>query len=311
MAYDAAMPTSTPGMLAAPLAGIDDAELPGVPADLPPVVDAHVHLFPDRVFDALWRWFRAHAWPIRYPLYSAGVVDFLLSRGVDHLVALHYAHKPGMARTLNRYMAETTAENPRVTGLATVLPGEPDAADILREGFALGLAGVKLHCHVQCFAPDAPDLDAVWRTCADHDKPVVIHAGREPKSPAYACDPHALCAADAIERVLQRYPMLRLCVPHLGADEFAAYVSMMHRYDTLWLDTTMVVGELLPGDVPWDDALARPERLMYGSDFPNIPYAWSRELERLAARLPDPAARAAVLGGTARAFFGITRCAPG
>ncbi|MEZ4470540.1 MAG: amidohydrolase family protein [bacterium] len=305
------MALPSPGMLTSPLPGIDDAEWPRLPAHLPPVVDAHVHLFPDRVFDALWRWFRAHAWPIRYPLYSPDVIDFLLARGVDHLVALHYAHRPGMAQALNRYMHETTAENPRVTGLATVLPGEPGAGRILEEAFALGLAGVKLHCHVQCFAPDAPALDAVWRVCADHDRPVVIHAGREPKSPAYACDPHALCAAAAIERVLRRYPTLRLCVPHLGADEFPDYVRMMHRYDTLWLDTTMVVGDYLPADVPWDDALARPERLMYGSDFPNIPYAYSRELERLIERLPDPAARAAVLGGTARDFFGISGCGSG
>ncbi|MEZ4463053.1 MAG: amidohydrolase family protein [bacterium] len=135
--------------------------------------------------------------------------------------------------------------------------------------------------------------------------------GARAQEPAYACDPHALCAAAAIERVLRRYPTLRLCVPHLGADEFPDYVRMMHRYDTLWLDTTMVVGDYLPADVPWDDALARPERLMYGSDFPNIPYAYSRELERLIERLPDPAARAAVLGGTARDFFGISGCGSG
>ncbi|MEZ4463054.1 MAG: hypothetical protein R3F43_00690 [bacterium] len=103
------MALPSPGMLTSPLPGIDDAEWPRLPAHLPPVVDAHVHLFPDRVFDALWRWFRAHAWPIRHP-HSPDVIDFLLARGVDHLAALHYAHRPGMAQALNRYMHETTAE---------------------------------------------------------------------------------------------------------------------------------------------------------------------------------------------------------
>jgi predicted TIM-barrel fold metal-dependent hydrolase len=48
---------------------------------------------------------------------------------------------------------------------------------------------------------------------------------------------------------------------------------------------------------------ARPERIMYGTDFPNIPYAWDRELERLRARqLPD-ATLASILGDTARSFY--------
>lgn len=122
------------GMLASPLPGLGDPEGTRLPASLPPVIDAHVHLFPDGLFDALWSWFETHGWPVRYPLYSPAVVDFLLDRGVEHLVALHYAHRPGMARGLNRFVGELAA-HPQVTGLATVLPGEPDAASILEEAF--------------------------------------------------------------------------------------------------------------------------------------------------------------------------------
>src|SRR4051812_14999199 len=39
------------------------------------LVDAHVHLFPDRVYDALYRWFEKHAWRCRYRLYAEQVVD--------------------------------------------------------------------------------------------------------------------------------------------------------------------------------------------------------------------------------------------
>ena len=47
----------------------------------------------------------------------------------------------------------------------------------------------------------------------------------------------------------------------------------------------------------------RPDRIMYGTDFPNIPYAWDRGIERLRAhRLPD-ATLASVLGDTARTFY--------
>ncbi len=44
---------------------------------------------------------------------------------------------------------------------------------------------------------------------------------------------------------------------------------------------------------------------MYGSDFPNLPYAWDRELRQIArCALPDDAL-AALLGGNAAALFGL------
>ncbi len=293
------------GMLASPLPALNDAEGAAVPPGLPPVVDAHVHAFPERVFEALWTWFEENGWPIRYKLRAEAVVDFLLGRGIEHLVLLHYAHKPGMARQLNRFVAGFCEGRARVTGLATVMPGEPEAGAILEEAFALGLGGVKLHCHVQCFAPDDAALDEVYRTCARFDRPLVMHAGREPKSPAYKCDPHAICAASRVERVLRRFPDLRLCVPHFGADEYADYRRLLDRHDNLWLDTTMLVAGYFPGDVPWELVTARPDRVMYGTDFPNLPYAWDRELRILVERGLPPDDLARILGGTARDFFRI------
>src|SRR5947199_9327514 len=46
------------------------------------VIDAHVHLFPDRVLDAIYRWFEKHAWRCRYRLHAEEVVQFLRDRGV-------------------------------------------------------------------------------------------------------------------------------------------------------------------------------------------------------------------------------------
>lgn len=291
-------------MHALPLPALTDVEGERLDASLPPVVDAHVHLFPDRVFEAVWRWFDVHGWEIRYKLHTPAVIDFLLSRGVSKIVALCYAHKPGMARVLNRYMSEVCAREPRVVGLATVLPGEEGAAEVLAEAFSLGLAGVKLHCHVQCFAPDADEARAVYAVCEAAGKPVIVHAGREPSSPGYRCDAHALCSAERVERVLRDHPRLRLCVPHLGADEFHAYERMITRHDNLWLDTTMAVAGFLPGPDPSWMLRVRPDRIMYGTDFPNVPYAWDREIKRIAALGLREDELAQVLGGTATAFYG-------
>jgi predicted TIM-barrel fold metal-dependent hydrolase len=290
------------GLTSLPLPGLDDEDGARVAADLPPIVDSHVHLFPPRVFEAIWRWFDRHGWPIRYRLQAPAVLEHLLSRGVEHVVGLHYAHKPGIARFQNEFMATLQGQTPQLTATATVYPGEDDAVAIVEDAFAQGLWGLKLHCHVQAMPADDARLFDVYRLCEERGAPVVIHAGREPWSEALPCDPHVLCDVARVERVVALFPKLRLVIPHLGADEFAAYAALMRRVDTVWLDTTMMVGGFFDtGDVtPY--IRARPDRVLYGSDFPNLPYAWDRELRSLAADLDD-ATLAAVLGDNARVLW--------
>lgn len=287
-----------------PMPGLDDEEGAALPKGLPPVVDAHVHLFPDGVFDALWRWFDANAWPIRYKLHTPRVLDFLFSRGVSRAVVLHYAHKPGLARVLNEYVAQLCANEPRLIGLATVLPGEPGARQLLRDAFDAGLNGVKLHCHVQRFSPDAEALHEVYEECVRAGRPLVMHSGREPSSPAYPVDPYTLCAVERVERVLKAWPTLKLCVPHFGADEFDGYARLLERHDCLWLDTTMIGAGYFPLAVPRRLYEIRPDRVLYGTDFPNIPYAWDRELHQLLALKLGDEVEAGLLGQNALALYG-------
>jgi predicted TIM-barrel fold metal-dependent hydrolase len=284
----------------------DDPDGDRVPGGLPPVVDAHVHVFPDSLFGAVRQWFDRHAWKIRYRMPTAEIFAFLLSRGIRHIVALQYAHRPGMAADLNRYMIDQCrpyAE--RVTGLATVFPGEAGAGEILQEAFDAGLAGVKLHAHVQCFDLEAEAMAPIFACCRRNDKPLVIHAGREPKSEAYLCDPHQICGVAKVERVLQAFPGLKLCVPHLGFDELDAYRRLVERHDSLWLDTTMVLADYFPVAQPIDLRRYRPDRILYGSDFPNIPYAWDRELKILEAAGLDQDLLERILNRNAGELFGL------
>src|SRR5260370_38068249 len=114
-----------------PVNALDDEEGERIPPGLPPVIDAHVHLFPDRVFEAVWRWFDKYGWPIRYKIHSRQVVEFLLSPGISRVGALHYSHHPGMPRSLNEYSPELARAGPRVIALAPLLPAEPGAVHIL------------------------------------------------------------------------------------------------------------------------------------------------------------------------------------
>jgi len=264
------------------LPGLNDIEGTAIPESLPFIIDSHVHIFPDPIFEAIWRWFDKHAWPIRYKLTSKKLLNFLFEHGLGHIVALQYAHKPGIARELNSYMAEICQEyHGQVTGMATVFPGEEGDIDILEKAFEKGLQGVKLHAHVQCFDLNCQEVNKIYNLCSSAQKPIIVHAGREPKSPAYNCDPYKLCRVDKLERVLIDFPELKVCVPHLGLDEISEYRELIEKYDNLWLDTAMAVTEYLPTEETIELDRYRLERIMYGSDFPNIPYAWDRELNCL------------------------------
>jgi uncharacterized protein len=269
-------------MLRPNLPVINDKEGSAVPAGLPEVIDAHVHIFPQVIFSAIREWFDENAWEIRYKLRTSQIFDFLLSRGIKHIVALQYAHKPGIADKLNLYMAGKCREYPnRITGMATIFPGEENAGGILKEAFALGLCGLKLHAHVQCFDMNSDCMNVIYDICRSNGKPIIMHVGREPKSAAYHCDPYEICSAGKLERVLRDFPGLKICVPHLGFDEISAYRRLIEKYDNLWLDTTMILAGYFPVKEKIELDSFRIDRIMYGSDFPNIPYAWDRELRRL------------------------------
>jgi predicted TIM-barrel fold metal-dependent hydrolase len=287
------------------------------------IVDAHVHLFPDRLAEAIRRWFSEHAWEIRYRIGVAEAVRTLREGGVARMVALPYAHKPGMARALNDFTLVISREHPEVVPCCTVFPGEEGAEEILEEALAGPFAGVKIHSHVMRIAPDDERLDPVFRACARHHKPLVIHCGREPASAGYGVDVRALSGAARLRRALERHPDTVCIVPHLGWDEPAEFEAMLDEFEHLYLDTTMAIAGYLPdaprfrappvagearssaGGPAAEILRRRPDRILYGTDFPNLPYEWSRELDVVRGLRLPPSDEARVLGGTAARLFGI------
>ena len=285
-----------------------------------PVIDAHMHVFPPPVFEALWRWFDENAWSIRYRLTVPEAVGFLRERGVARAVALQYAHKPGMARELNVFAQVLGRMEPWLIPVATVFPGEDDARAILDQALGpQGLKGVKIHGHVQRVAPDDRRLDDVSDAAAAHDVPVVVHAGDAPTFPAQAAEVRALCRPSALEHALRRHPRTTFIVPHLFAAHFRQAEQFLNEFEHLYLDTAMAVAGYIPLDpatratevetatawqrVAFELVRAHPDRVLYGSDFPNLPYEWDLELRLLKdLALPDAALGAILSENAARLF---------
>jgi predicted TIM-barrel fold metal-dependent hydrolase len=115
-----------------------------------------------------------------------------------------------------------------------------------------------------------------------------------------------LCNAEKLKQVIENYPKLKVCVPHLGVDEFLRYKQLIEKYDNLWLDTSMALADYLPIRNPVKLEDMRLDRIMYGSDFPNIPYAWDREIKRFKQRKLSSESMARILWENAVDFFNIT-----
>jgi predicted TIM-barrel fold metal-dependent hydrolase len=249
------------------------------------VIDVHTHLHPPALFAAIRRWFAERSdWDLSgKPTEPREVAAALRAAGVERFVYFSYAHKPGMARELNAWLTGTARElGGAGIPLATVHPADASPLDDLRTALDNGCRGLKLHEDVQRLHADDARLDPIYVELAARGAFLLVHAGAIP----WEYVPRA--AFERVTRVLERHPALNVVVAHYGAPDSEAYFAAMERYPRLHLDTTMVFARDSPvrGDIGVFDAtpiLAHPDRVLYGTDFPNLPYAYEREREGIAA----------------------------
>ena len=109
---------------------------PSLPGPAFPCVDAHVHLHPASLVRAIERRFAAHGWLTAHPFDPAAVADTRRGRGVRRVCFFSYAHKPGMSRELNRWLAGQAARLPEAIALGTLHPDDPDLDEVAREASA-------------------------------------------------------------------------------------------------------------------------------------------------------------------------------
>lgn len=253
---------------------------------LPGIFDVHAHFLPTTIQDKIWAVFDSagakigREWPIRYRGSHQERVEQLRSFGVRRFSSLPYAHKPGVARWLNDWSRGFAADVPECLWSATFYPETGAAADVT-ELIDAGVEIFKIHVQVGEFHLDDPLLDDVWGVLADAGTPIVVHAGSGPVGNEYT-------GPGGMARVLRRHPQLTAIVAHMGAPEYADFMTLAEQYDAVRLDTTMVFTDF------FDDATARfpadlmprladlQPKVLFGSDFPTIPYPYAHGLEGLA-----------------------------
>ena len=267
----------------------EDADVPGFwrALGVPGLADIHTHFLPPRMLRRVWEYFDAAGplvgvrWPIRYKWSDEERVAHLRELGVRMFSSLAYAHRPDMAADLNAWTMAFAKATPGCLPSATFYP-EPGAAGYVADALDAGARIFKVHLQVGGFSPADPLLEQVWGLLAEAGVPVVVHAGHAPVGTEHT-------GPGPFGSVLARYPGLTAIIAHMGAPDYEAFLRLAADYERVTLDTTMIFTDFFDHLAPFPAAalpLARElglaGKILLGSDFPNIPYPYARQLAGLA-----------------------------
>src|SRR5674476_1314755 len=218
-------------------------------------------------------------WPIAYKRAEDERLTHLRGMGVRAFPSMVYPHKPDMAAWLNAWASDFGRRTPDCLHTATFYP-EPSAPAYVDEALAAGARLFKLHVQVGGYDPRDPLLDPVWARLAETATPVVVHCGNGPRRGRFT-------GPDIFAEVLARHLDLVPVIAHMGMPDYAEFVALADRYPRLLLDTTMAFSDFAERSWPYPrDLVPRlavlGDRILLGTDFPNIPYPFAHQLDVLA-----------------------------
>jgi hypothetical protein len=244
------------------------------------IIDFHVHLFPDRMFDAVWNYFSSgYRWDVIYKMYYRDCIKYLRERGVDKIVYSNYAHREGIAGSLNDWNVRILDNDPDLYCFAAYHPGDEEglsmAEKVLDHPRVLGF---KLHLLVQRFYPNDARLYPLYDLVIERNKRILFHVGTGPVGNEFV-------GLSEFRKLLERYPSLAANVAHMGAYEYSGFMGLLDEHPGLYLDTAFAFFREFQGMGMFDlgnEALEKHRnRIVYGSDFPNLIFPRESEIETL------------------------------
>ncbi len=248
---------------------------------LPPsLVDFHVHLFPDRMFDAVWDFFSdVYKWDVIYKKYAPECIRYLVVNNVTKIVYSNYAHRPGIAEGLNEWNLELLDRYPGLYCFAAYHPGDDDALAMAERVLEHPrVLGFKLHLLVQRFHPHDGRLFPLYDLVRERGRRILFHVGTGPVGNEFVGLNH-------FRKLLGRRPDLPANVAHMGAYEYRGFMDLLDDHPGIYLDTAFSFFKEFQGKGGYDlgpELLERYKyRILYGSDFPNLILPRESELETL------------------------------
>jgi predicted TIM-barrel fold metal-dependent hydrolase len=253
-------------------------------------IDIHTHFFPPDIFKAIWNYFelpdkvgKPRGWLINYKYSAEKLVEILEGHNVEKYTTLNYAHKAGVADFINEWTNQFVKFNKNAIAFGCVSPEDKDRVKYISKIIDnYNFYGIKLQLLVQNFYPYDERMFDVYDIILDRGKWINFHVGTAPYSNQYVGYKNFI-------KFIEKYPNMNVIIAHLGTYEFEKFFGLLDEYENIYLDTAMVYINLnlfqkwrKKFELPKPQLLLSYEdRLLYGSDFPNIPYDYEFSTEGL------------------------------
>jgi predicted TIM-barrel fold metal-dependent hydrolase len=215
-------------------------------------------------------------------------------------------------------VASTLALGEQVPGLYAIGVADPTRTDTdhlqraerqLRAGKVKALKGYLGYLH---YGPEHPNYAPYYELAARYDVPVIFHTGDTFSTTAKVRYAHPLL----VDEVAVDHPRVKFVMAHFGNPWLTDAAEVLYKNDNVYAD----LSGILVGDADYFRAMAsegaleriaervylamewteRPDRFLYGSDWPLAPMAVYRDFVRL--MVPEPS-RQAIFEDNARALF--------
>jgi len=249
-------------------------------------IDIHTHFFPPKIFKAIWQFFEMPdkdgnilGWPIEYKLSTEELVIFLKNHNVEAYTTLNYAHKKGVAEYINNWTVRFVEQHQDAIPFGCVWPSDENKVLYVTDLFdKYNFQGLKVQPLVQNFYAFDKRMNPIYDLLVDRGKWYLIHAGTAPYRNKYLGYKHFV-------KFIENYPDMKIIVAHMGAFEYQKFLALLDKYENLYFDTAMI---FIPNNIfperevrrpKAEDILSYQDRILFGSDFPNIPYEYRKSTQ--------------------------------
>lgn len=244
-------------------------------------IDAHSHFFPPEIFEAIWDYFEQRdqngnlkGWPINYKATTEELVKIIESKNVKYFTTHNYAHKAGVAEYINDWTYRFAQKHKNAITFGCVWPSDENRLEYVNKMFDVyQFIGLKIQPLVQKFYLDDPRMYKIYDLIIDRGKWLMVHIGTAPYRTQYVGYKNFM-------DFFKKFSEMNIIVAHMGAFEYKKFLHLLDKHENLYLDTTMIY---IPDNIfpergtkrpKLEDLLAYQEKILFGSDFPNIPYEY-------------------------------------
>jgi uncharacterized protein len=231
------------------------------------MIDFHVHLFPDNIFNALWRTFdKLYGIRPLYQYYYGQCIEYLKTHGINYIIYSNYAHKKGIAQWLNTWNISILNQFENLYCFAAYHPDDENSLDYAEEILSHErVVGIKMHYMVQQIYPDDKRLFLLYEMVIRKKKRLLLHVGTGPVGNEFVGYSH-------FSEVMKRYPDLPANIAHMGGLEYGEFIRLLDIYPNLYFDTSFSFWPQTSWCFNLDAGVLENyrDRIVYGSDFPNV-----------------------------------------